>query len=470
MTARANPLAVLCCGLACVLLTCRTIPARAATGTGGFLRYRVSPAIAAQGGAGAGHSTGLTAWQANPAGLWGGQGHAVCLQYDAWQEAMHRYGAAVLYHTAQLNIAGGCDVFTDAASGWREGITTTDDALSAQLGLALPLTDGLDGGLTGRYIREDVAGSTCQTWSGDAGVMLHLDAQRAWTVGLAARNLGRPVAIGGINEELPLEYAVGTSFFVMPDKVRLSGEAVKPNHATVDYRVGLEVRPLPALAVRAGYRYSFARNEAFTAGLGVDYSPVGFDYAYADDDAAGASHQLMLRCAWGEPAAAAQSGPQPAAAARVNRQADMPVTAPQRPAATAATAVTEPEYTNPLRLNPAVERQLREGDDLLQNGQYLHAVQRYQRALELDHQNYRAYYKLGFVAYQMGQFASADQAFMCALVLRPDSVEALVNLGAAEYQLGSPATARQLWEKALLLDPECTIAKNNLAQLRQQGR
>ncbi|HNW93415.1 MAG TPA: hypothetical protein PKM88_10950, partial [bacterium] len=77
MTARANPLAVLCCGLACVLLTCRTIPARAATGTGGFLRYRVSPAIAAQGGAGAGHSTGLTAWQANPAGLWGGQGHAV---------------------------------------------------------------------------------------------------------------------------------------------------------------------------------------------------------------------------------------------------------------------------------------------------------------------------------------------------------------------------------------------------------
>ncbi len=419
-----------------------------------------SPAVAGQGGAGVARSGGLDFAAANPAAIAAAVQHEGTVGY-VYDDDGRQGTAGALWYAGRLRLAllAGQDEAdavrqrtpADPSGNALHDVRTQQVALTG----ALPLTERFACGLTGRYLRLTTDGTRQDGWSGDAGLLMLVDAGRDWYAGFAVRQAGPQLKHDTGTVELPTEVAVGTSLFVWPDRLRLNVEAVKPRHEETGFRMGIEVLPLPWLALRGGWRIGESEGRALTGGIGFAFPYLAVDYAatcraHADD-----RHAVSLTVAWG--GAAAEEVPAPAPVPVPARQPAAPVVAP----APAAPAAESPP--------PEIDRLLREGEAFTRAGQFWHAAERCRAVLALDPHNYLAYYQLGHAAYQVAQYDAADTAFMCALVLNPNSVEAMVNLGAAAFQLGEYESAALLWEKALALDPQCEVARRNREELRRMG-
>jgi len=92
------------------------------------------------------------------------------------------------------------------------------------------------------------------------------------------------------------------------------------------------------------------------------------------------------------------------------------------------------------------------GDRFYARGQYEYALGRYQRAVELDRTNARAYYGLGLIYTKLGDYAKAEQAVREAAELAPEMVGTQISLGILAYRAGAFEDARRYWETALKLD------------------
>ena len=188
---------------------------------------------------------------------------------------------------------------------------------AASVSYARELTDRFAVGFTGKIIREVLWHTQANGVALDVGVIFNTQfhnlklAAAISNFGTSMRLHGRDLLdqididprIEGNNENinvyyatdsfpLPILFRVGTSIDLARDVLGISGQsltvaanAVHPNDNREYVNLGVEYRPHPLLALRAGYRQLFLqdREGGFTAGFGLshDIGPFGFQLDYA---------------------------------------------------------------------------------------------------------------------------------------------------------------------------------------------
>jgi tetratricopeptide (TPR) repeat protein/glycosyltransferase involved in cell wall biosynthesis len=110
---------------------------------------------------------------------------------------------------------------------------------------------------------------------------------------------------------------------------------------------------------------------------------------------------------------------------------------------------------------------LLEGRDLQRQGEFLGAIECYERAIAIDPDNPMAYSNLGVVKQQMGLLPEAIAHYRQALALEPNLAETLSNLGSALADAGETAEAIAVYDRALSLNPNCAEAWINLGLARE---
>ena len=140
-----------------------------------------------------------------------------------------------------------------------------------------------------------------------------------YTAGLSVSNLGPGIKFVDKRYDLPLVIRAGVSRRLDERGALLSLEADKPSDNYLSFAAGVEYPLTGRLALRSGYRYRLHGNElgawsGFSAGAGVAFDRLTFDYAFSPFGALGNSHRFSvnLRFGGGEAATAAARAALPA--------------------------------------------------------------------------------------------------------------------------------------------------------------
>ncbi len=98
------------------------------------------------------------------------------------------------------------------------------------------------------------------------------------------------------------------------------------------------------------------------------------------------------------------------------------------------------------------------------------AIKAYEKAVELDPQNARAWIAIAQYCYDSNNISMAKDALLLALNLGTKTVGLLNGLGEIYYQLNEPDQSQIYFEEALNLDPQNSLAKERLQSLYFQGK
>ncbi|MCR4823947.1 MAG: PorV/PorQ family protein [Bacteroidales bacterium] len=206
--------------------------------------------------------------------------------YDRWAPqpvADNRFAAGGWYRKGRL--AFGLSARGDFAPAYEQvsaGGETLDSVqpfdMSAALGLAWSPAPGFALSAAARLVSSSLApGVSGVTVCADLGILYHA---RHFCAGLSAANLGGHLRYGSTEAALPILVRGGGSalfeqFDVTAELEYLSGAGVMAG-------AGAEFRPIPMLALRAGYHYGPADKglPSFgSCGLGLDIEGLGIDVA-----------------------------------------------------------------------------------------------------------------------------------------------------------------------------------------------
>jgi hypothetical protein len=118
-------------------------------------------------------------------------------------------------------------------------------------------------------------------------------------VGASATNLGGQMTLAEEPFDLPRLFTLGVAYGPqsggLRDKVLLAADIALPNDGNAKAHLGAELKLVPELALRGGYRVNYD-SQGLTAGAGFVYDVVGLDYAYEDITADGveSGHKFSL--------------------------------------------------------------------------------------------------------------------------------------------------------------------------------
>ena len=101
----------------------------------------------------------------------------------------------------------------------------------------------------------------------------------------------------------------------------------------------------------------------------------------------------------------------------------------------------------------SIERQTLTGEELMQAGDLVRALEHFDRAIAVDPGSEAAWRLKGSVLEQLGYHAKALECFARALEINPKSAELWYAIGAAMYSVGRYEDEVQAYDKALLFDP-----------------
>jgi eukaryotic-like serine/threonine-protein kinase len=106
----------------------------------------------------------------------------------------------------------------------------------------------------------------------------------------------------------------------------------------------------------------------------------------------------------------------------------------------------------------------------LRSGAFEKAAIEFQRAVELQPQDFWPNFYEGLCAYRLGRFDEASAAFRCCIALAPTTAECYYNRALAESARGRPNLAFRDYSRALDLEPKLTDAALNRGILSYQAR
>lgn len=192
-----------------------------------------------------------------------------------------------------------------------------DLALSG--GYARRLKDGYSAGAAVKLIRQSIDDERGYSAALDLGLLREF----AWrggdyTAGLAVLNIGPGIKFSERRYGLPLVLKAGLSRRLDESGALLSVEADQPVDNYLALAAGVEYPLTSRLALRTGYRYRLHGNElgawsGFSAGAGVAFERLTFDYAFTPFGVLGNSHRFSINLRFGGAAVSAR----PAAARAV---------------------------------------------------------------------------------------------------------------------------------------------------------
>jgi tetratricopeptide (TPR) repeat protein len=97
--------------------------------------------------------------------------------------------------------------------------------------------------------------------------------------------------------------------------------------------------------------------------------------------------------------------------------------------------------------------------------EYEKARDMFQRIIEIDPINYRAYYNLGIANFNLSKIKEAKECYEEAIKLKPDYKHCLYNIGLIYEDEGDFQEALKYYEKALEIDPKFPYASNARNQI-----
>jgi len=201
---------------------------------------------------------------------------------------------------------GAYDLAFSAGYGWRRG---------ADLSL----------GAAFKVIRQSIDNQSGGSVALDLGLLREFRRGGVpYTAGFTVQNIGPGIKLVDRRYGLPLVFKAGLSRPLPGPGGLLTLEAAKPVDNYPSVAVGVEYPLTERLALRTGYRYRQYGNElgassGFSAGAGVVFDRLTFDYAFTPLGALGNSHRFSINLSFG--AAGAERG---AAAAPVPPAAPAP--------------------------------------------------------------------------------------------------------------------------------------------------
>jgi hypothetical protein len=308
------PFAALTAGLVFVCL--QFSPSYAASGTAGanFLDIPVGARPAALGSAYTALAADAYAPVWNPAGLGFVSQSEIAAQHLSYLESIHDdyLGFAQPWGTqaawgASIQYLGSGDIQSTDNNDMSLGTFSNEfGAYGVAFGRRFGQT--LAVGATGKWIHERLGDFSADAYAADVGLMAR--PLRAWTFGATVTNLGSRLTF--IHESDPLPLAAHVSAAYRPTAFwTFSAEVVQKGPGATDGRGGLEWRPLPAVALRAGYRSDTLKElsalAGLSAGIGVTLWKSEISYAWLPLGDLGTGHYIAAVFHFGREAEASRN-------------------------------------------------------------------------------------------------------------------------------------------------------------------
>jgi hypothetical protein len=146
-----------------------------------------------------------------------------------------------------------------------------------------------------KFVYEDNAGESGAGLAFDVGG-LYIAPGEEWSLGVAARNLGRGLKLREATEPLPSELAAGGTVALVDSSLVASFDAAVTTDAGTRFSWGAEQRLRGSLFLRGGYTLSTEKtaHRGFTLGAGVLIRGLSIDYAASDYQGLGLVHRFTL--------------------------------------------------------------------------------------------------------------------------------------------------------------------------------
>jgi hypothetical protein len=272
-----------------LLVSFTTLFAQSAGNTGlAFLKYGFGARNIAMGDAGTSLSTDVTSLFYNPAGLAINPGSEIMVMHNAWIQDIRSeiLGARTLLFG--IPVAVGFNVTTipgiEVRTNPGDPLTTfSANDFFGSFSAAYKIMDNLSIGASYKYLYEAIYVDESTGWGVDLGAT-YLTSIKGLNISAAIKNIGKMKALRSESIKLPTEIRVGPSYSFSPaEKFDITGAAEFQKYtpdSDSHLNFGAEVLYDKLIALRVGYQSGYD-SKSISAGLGLMWGNLSFDYAYA---------------------------------------------------------------------------------------------------------------------------------------------------------------------------------------------
>jgi hypothetical protein len=265
-----------------------------------FLRIDVGARHVAMGGTYAAYGYDVFSLHGQPSAIAARSGYEVGFQHNEWVQGINQE-----YGGVQGPIGSGRWAITANGLGASNIERTSDDAfgrfgavngtfgvqdLAVALHYARPINTRTSAGIALRYIRSSIDNISADGFGVDVGGRFAVSDR--FTVGASVTNAGQGLKFLRDRSDLPITARLGGAYNF--GRVTVASDLVYAEDDNLEGAFGAEWRVVEMLALRAGYKTQAADDldEGLTAGLGLNFSGISLDYAYAPFGVLGESHRV----------------------------------------------------------------------------------------------------------------------------------------------------------------------------------
>ncbi|MBI4179622.1 PorV/PorQ family protein [bacterium] len=275
-------------------------------GTNGlaFLKIDVGTRAVAMGRTMTAIPDGIGAVYGNPAGLLKIHDKELSFTHNEWLADINYshigYGLPLTDRTAIALSASLLDfgkIEGRDLTGFRTGTVRGFDQLVG-FTLAYRRSPKMGIGMTGKAMREKLDEDKAKAVAFDFGMIYQTDLPGLF-IGATVQNLGSRIKFVQQVDPLPFTYRLGAAWNLQEWRLQLGADLLRRRDSQTEYNVGLEYRPIRLLGLRAGYSSENDLDNGLTAGFGVDFRALHFDYAYVPYGVLGNTHRMTLTFRYG---------------------------------------------------------------------------------------------------------------------------------------------------------------------------
>lgn len=272
-----------------------------------FLKIGIGARAVAMGDAFTAVANDSTAIYWNPAGLSQLKRMELIAQHNIWLDDLRHEFLGYVHPTSYGNFGCALSYFhmgqiqeTTMASPSGTGRTFTNYDLLGVLSYSRKVNESLSFGTNLKYLNQTLENHNASSYMADLG-LLYRPSRLGF--GLGVFNLGKGVKF--IKDEFPLPILCKAGVSYGMEKLTLALDANKPTDGRLYFSAGAEVKPFGPLAVRLGWkdpgdhRGGTSRRipTGLSAGAGISFRDIQFDYAYVPYGDLGDTHwgSLLVR-------------------------------------------------------------------------------------------------------------------------------------------------------------------------------
>lgn len=253
-----------------------------------FLKFGFGARNIAMADAGTAGSNDLTALHYNPAKLTLNDHNEILFMHNEWIQDVRsemlgvKTSIWVIPFTFGFNVTTVSDIEVRNKPGEPES-TFDANYFSASLSTAFNINDDISAGVTGKYLYEGLLADESSGFGFDIGVFYKIPLKNL-TGSAVVKNIGSMSKLRNEKTKLPTEFRIGGDydFDLGENKFDVISVLELQKYFDADnihLNLGAEVFYDKLIAIRAGYQTGW-ESRGFTAGIGLRWGNLNFDYAF----------------------------------------------------------------------------------------------------------------------------------------------------------------------------------------------